>query len=726
MGSDFLRVMSRAGCICAALFGAATGNLAQQMPALGPGRTVTTTWDEEPGLIRLDVVVTDQSGMPETGLRADDFSLIENGEPQKILSFRAFDGVNAKATPPPRVILLIDTIELPEELARSERLAVESFLRESGARLPWPVSIYLLGDTGLWTVAHASDDGTALAKEIAHNDLTLLRRAGGSMGGEALRGTAKKPPADLAMEALGQIASTERRAPGRKLLLWIGPGWGIGTGVPGERSAFAKKPFYAVCWFSTLLREARLTLYSFAVGETDPHAQIYKSYLSGVETEQKADFINLYRKVLAVQSGGRVVDESRDLVKEMKSCVRDADVFYRISFDPARAEHADEYHSLKITLDKPGLTARTNTGYYDEPFYSVVRIPPMRAVSLAEFDEVVDRLQGGSDAETARQLDGLELTERLSGAKHAQMAAKLRGKKSQLALAMLADASRFRDPPADEIPPDAVPDAAAQQAMLLKTAEYLKNTIPKLPDLFAKRETVRYQERPQYSEGGVAGTTYEPLHVTDTSKATVHYRRGFEIADEEEKSRRVKKDDPQLITYGTFGPVLLGVAQAITQSGGLTWSHWERGADGGKVAVFRYAIPLGKSLYKVEFCCTPDRDWASLFQKYVGYQGEIAIDPVSGAILRLAWDADLTSTTPMTLSKVEIEYGPVEIAGKNYVCPLRSIAMVRGRSVIDLALGNENFATYGPYATMLNDISFSNYHVFRSDAKILTDGDRSN
>jgi VWFA-related protein len=726
MGSGFLRDMSRAGWIYAVLLSAATVHFAQQEPILAPGRTVTATRDEEPGLIRLDVVVADKSGKPVSGLRAEDFSLIENGEPQKVLSFSAFDGVNKRATPPPRVILLVDTIEVPEDLARSERLAVESFLRESGERLPWPVSIYLLGDTGLWTVAHASDDGNALAKEIAHNDLTLLRRARGSMGGEALRGTAKEPPADSALDMLGQIATSERRSPGRKLLLWIGPGWGIGSGVPGARSAFAKRPFYAVCWFSTLLREARVVLYSFAAGETDPRGQIYKSYLKGVESEKKADYINLYRKVLAVQSGGRVVDESLDLVQEMKSCVRDADVFYRISFDPLRAERPDEYHALKVQIDKPELRARTTTGYYDQPFYAVERVPPLKAVSVAELEKAVDGLRGESDAEAARQLDGLELKERLSSTKHAQMAVILHGKRSQLALEVLADASRFRNPPADEMPSDATPDAAAQRAMLAKTAEYLKSTIPKLPDLFAKRDTVRYQERPPYSEGGVAGPPYEPMHVTDTLKATVHYRRGFEVADVEKKSRKENKNDPQLITYGTFGPVLLGVAQAITRNGGLTWSHWERGADGGRVAVFQYEIPLEKSLYDVEFCCTPDQNWTELFQKYVGYHGVIAIDPASGAILRLAWDADLESTTPMTLSEIEIEYGPVEIAGKNYVCPLRSISIVRGRSVINLALQDESFTTYGPYATMLNDISFSNYHVFRSDAKILPGFDPSN
>ena len=722
--------MSRAGCICAALLAVAMGAAAQELPLLPPGRVVTRAQNEAGGLIRLDVVVTDKSGAPVTGLGAEDFSLLENGQPQEILSFHAFDGVAAKPDPPVQIILMIDTIELQPELARNERLAVESFLRENGGRLQWPVSIYQLADTGLWTVAHPQGDGNALASDLAHNNMKLIRRFMRTDGGAELpSGFGPKDSAtDSALKALGLIASDERRVPGRKLLIWVGPGWGVGSGGYTEGIGKSKRPFYAICWFSTLLREARMVLYSFTVGEKtdDPRSSMYLKYMSGVESEEKAGYMYLERKVIAMQSGGRVMDTSFDLVQEIRSCVRDANTFYTLTFDPARADHADEYHDLKVQVDKPGLTARTSMGYYDQPFYQVERVPAPRRVSVAQLEQMVEEDKGKADAEMARQIDDLELTERLSGARLTEVASKLRGKKSQVALVALADASAFRDPPADEIPEDAAPDARMQQQMLSKTGDYLSKTLTKLPDLFATRLTVRYQETPQFSEAGVGNVAYQPLHVTDTAKAQVHYRGGVEVADVESKSRKEKKYEAQLITYGTFGPVLQGVSQAIERNGGLTWGHWERGAAGAKVAVFRYAIALEKSLYEVGFCCTPDRDWTGLFERYVGYHGVIAIDPASGAILRLQWDADLTSTTPMAWSQIEIEYGPVDIAGKTYVCPLRSISIVRGRSVSHLTLWDESFTTYGPFATMLNDISFSGYHVFRSESRIMPGFDTSN
>jgi hypothetical protein len=66
-----------------------------------------------------------------------------------------------------------------------------------------------------------------------------------------------------------------------------------------------------------------------------------------------------------------------------------------------------------------------------------------------------------------------------------------------------------------------------------------------------------------------------------------------------------------------------------------------------------------------------------------------------------------------------IEYGPVEIGGKTYDCPLRSVSIMRSRSVGILSEWGESFRTYGPYATMLNDVTFNRYHMFRSESRIL-------
>ena len=303
--------------------------------------------DRAEGLINLDVMVTDSEGKPAAGLSASDFRLLENGRDQKILSFQGFTGRGAGTEPPVKVILLIDTLDVAPALARAEVIGVQAFLREDGGHLTRPTSVILLSKTGLWTVAHPSADGNTLAREIEHNEFALLPS---QMAGVTptmaqnmtlhlgpSRVSDMPGPQEAALKTLAHIATQERQQPGRKLLLWVGPGWGIGTGAIGD-AVRGSDLFGTVCWFSTLLREAHLAIYSFSVGETDPRSQLYKKFLTGVILPGRANLMDLSRKVLAVQSGGRVVDPGEDIgdrildaglniEKEIESCVQKQDRF---------------------------------------------------------------------------------------------------------------------------------------------------------------------------------------------------------------------------------------------------------------------------------------------------------------------------------------------------------------------------------------------------------------
>jgi len=681
----------------------------QPMPEAAALEVPSDTKDRAEGLIKLDVMVTDAGGNPGAGLSATDLRLQENGREQKILSFDAFNGRALRSEPPVKIILLIDTFDVPPDLARDERNAVEFFLRKDGGRLPRPVSVFEFADSGLWTVTHPSGDGNALAHDIEHNNITQVRRNVPWHQGPGQMTN----PSEYTFRALGTIATDERRRPGRKLLLWIGPRCCVGTGAAGGLKSDPGL-FGTICWFSDLLREAHLVLYSLSTGEneTDPGSQSYMDYVAGARSAREASPMNLYRKVLAVQSGGRVIDSGLDLEREIETCIREDGAFYRISFDPLPAEHLDDYHDLKVEVREPGLNARTNTGYYDQPYYSTDPFPVPRRVSIKQLQKILELDE--SDAEKAKQLTGLELTERLSERRLASLGQIAHGKRTRQQLRILADASSFLMPPAEEILTGAAPDAGEQGRMLAMTSTYLGTTIRKLPDLIARRTTVRYLETPMFPEDGV---NYQPLHMTDGWTTSIRYSNGAEVTDE--KARRLKVGDPELLTYGEFGPVLHGTLEDINKHGELTWSRWEQGS-GGRVAVFRYVIPGDDLFYQVRVCCLPDGDGNQAFQRYPHYHGEIAIDPETGAILRLALQSDLKSTTPLSRSDIMIEYGPVEMGGRTYICPLRSVSIMRSRSIRTYRDWDEGFRLYGPYATMLNDINFSGYHIFRSNSRILT------
>lgn len=93
----------------------------------------------------------------------------------------------------------------------------------------------------------------------------------------------------------------------------------------------------------------------------------YLGYVKGVKAPKEAGPSNLSVKVLATQTGGRVMPPNNGLQAQIDSCVQDATAYYTVSFDPPHADHPDEYHDLKVQIGKSGLIARTSTGFYNQP-----------------------------------------------------------------------------------------------------------------------------------------------------------------------------------------------------------------------------------------------------------------------------------------------------------------------------------------------------------------------
>src|SRR5580704_1698975 len=58
--------------------------------------------------IGLDVVVTDSAGKSVSGLQQQDFTILDNNQPQKMTSFDAVQGPTAD--PPVEIVLLIDLV----------------------------------------------------------------------------------------------------------------------------------------------------------------------------------------------------------------------------------------------------------------------------------------------------------------------------------------------------------------------------------------------------------------------------------------------------------------------------------------------------------------------------------------------------------------------------------------------------------------------------------------
>jgi VWFA-related protein len=324
----------------------------QAAPPAGTNRQIT-----------LDVVVTDKSGKPVPGLQQQDFTLLDNKQPQKILSFQA---VASKTDPPVEVVLLVDEVNTNFTSVSFERAQIEKFLKSGGGELPRPVSLAVLSDGGLVIGKVTTQDGNALVAELDQNKagLRTITRSQGIYGADDRIG--------LSLNAVQQLTDYEMPRPGRKLLIWISPGWPLLSGPREELDSKQQdKLFSRIVALSDNLRQARITLYSIdPLGTADAggfRTSYYLEFVKGVKKARQVQLGNLGLQVLATQSGGRVLISNNDVAGEIASAVADANAFYVLTFDGLPGDGPDEYHALEIKLDKPGLKAQTRTGYYAQP-----------------------------------------------------------------------------------------------------------------------------------------------------------------------------------------------------------------------------------------------------------------------------------------------------------------------------------------------------------------------
>jgi VWFA-related protein len=317
--------------------------------------------------ITVDVQVRDKSGAPVRGLQKQDFTVLDDKQPKNILSFQSVDsGAGTAADPPVETVLVVDAVNTGFQAVTFERAELKKFLLQNDGKLAVPTSLVIFTDTGTKMQNGSSRDGKALAALYDQYE-TGLRSIGRSQG---FYGATER--FDLSLKTLAQLVAYEGKRPGRKLIIWFSPGWPLLSGPRIELTNKDEQHFFdSIVTTSGAMRQARITLYAIdPLGMEDAGGSrtfYYKEFVKGVSSYKRAQPGDLALQVLAVQSGGLVLNSTNDLVASIADCASDANAFYVLTLDSARADHADEYHALGVTVDKPGVTARTRTGYYAQP-----------------------------------------------------------------------------------------------------------------------------------------------------------------------------------------------------------------------------------------------------------------------------------------------------------------------------------------------------------------------
>jgi VWFA-related protein len=373
-----------------------------------------------------------------------------------------------------------------------------------------------------------------------------------------------------------------------------------------------------------------------------------------------------------------------------------------------------------------------------------------RRVTVDQLQQILATARAGAkpDAVVAQQLAEVELSERLSDATLAKLQQNPPGPKTVEALAVLADSSVFLELPAAEIPATLPPDMTTQRQIMGRTVDYVAKTIPQLPNLLATRVTNRYDDGPQgangrnWEVGGILANQplgIPELHPVGVTRTVIAYNDGRETDDPQVTG--AKKQPPTgLVSWGEFGPIL-GTVLADAARSKLAWGHWETGKN-GLVAVFHYSVPREASHYELNYCCIWNQNethtnyvqptggngrttrvgtgiqteapgsTAYPYRQISGYHGSISVDPATGTILRITVDADLKPTDPITRAAIMVEYGTVQIGGRDYTCPVKSVSVsVAPASVTAKATDALRFS--------MNSVSFEDYHRFGASTSIV-------
>ena len=422
------------------------------------------------GLLSIDLVVADSAGNPVSDLAPLDFTLLDNGRPAKIRTWRS----SAASEPAPELIFVLDTIKLSSQQLTQTESAIVQFLQRNGGLLEDPCFLYRLTRDGLFSSSKLTRDGNLLAKEVEqHKSPRTVWRSVRNDGPNLLReGVGGSQPNTLSLRALGSIAIDQREIRGRKVVVWISPGWSVNSGEIG---------FDEATELSTRLREARIMLDNVNVWPNPDQTFNYHDYIEAPRSQKDMQPAKLALQVIATHTGGLVLDSSGDLDRDIERCVEEVRSFYTLTFNPPHTYQMDEFHDLRVRVDRPALTVRAPTGYYNEPVYFDNPRPGIEKITVAQLEELLH-----SQTDLLRKLENLELTERLSTPRLDALLSVIHGEQERQALTADADLSFALAPPADEIVNRPPPPVEEQGAILGRTFDYLQNAIPKLPDFYVR------------------------------------------------------------------------------------------------------------------------------------------------------------------------------------------------------------------------------------------------
>ena len=404
---------------------------ADQTPAQQP------TFRANVNVVQLDISVLDKDGRPVKGLAANDFTVLEDGKPQKVVAFGAVDVAEAVSSTMTRaaewtrrvspdvvtnqlddrrlVMIVLDDATLIQPCdPPSNSLCPERPQRPAGAAVGGRRG----GASGALAAVAPAPDAGALerAREAAHlvvdqlgpNDLASVTFT--DLGTPPLDFTRDHVKLDDAIERFDTrfqpscltfhralrtlkatadyMASVQNR---RKTLIYIG------GGIPVD---FATKQMLAPVFddesgsCGAMLIDTMKDVFisaqrsNVAMYTIDPFG-LRSMALPGTGAWAEIDS----QKILASNTGGRAIVDTNDFKPGVQQIFRENGSDYMVGYEPANTKEDGTIRRIDVKVDRPGVEVRTRRSYVapDERKIAALAAAPSSPASVDALKNVLPK-----------------------------------------------------------------------------------------------------------------------------------------------------------------------------------------------------------------------------------------------------------------------------------------------------------------------------------------------
>jgi len=347
-------------------------------------------------LVVVDVVATENKGQPVKDLRAQDFTVLENGTQQKISDFTFHHPGESEVLPQPKLapnvvsnapqfrsgslnVVLFDSVngDLTAHAYAKDQLV--QFL--SSGELGQPLAIFAL-QSQIKLLHDFTTDSAALKESVQHYKPPVQSSQTESLESRASafsnQGNYHTNERDIetTLNQLNALAKILKGYPGRKNLIWLSesfplslfPETTLRSSMSGQDLRSAETSSGGPSTFENLQTSAPFKSYAALVRKVadalmDAQVAVYPVDAGALGRDSHLAAQHTMNDV-AAWTGGEAFINRNDLAASMRTSIDDGSIYYTLEYYPSNKKWNGEFRSIQVKTDRPGVKLRYRLGYY--------------------------------------------------------------------------------------------------------------------------------------------------------------------------------------------------------------------------------------------------------------------------------------------------------------------------------------------------------------------------